>query len=247
MNNDDSGSFPHRRRYPRIVIPNEKSDLHTIIGVNAQIPSGEKVPVLDLSYAGAAILKTASENEKVGEPLPLQFYFEGGLLKPVSAEIVRTSDRAVGLRFGEMSPETRLSFDKIMNDKMLGLNTHRVRTDLLNSRDRRHNLTHWYHGPKDTNIFIWIENEKVVKKFIIEIDYQVIDYDRGEMTFNQTVPETEFFREGYSGYGEVRTSGNVSFSQTELIKRAVNVLTHVLKRGVVIDNVIDVLLKRMKN
>lgn len=246
MQNDDSGSFPHRRRYPRIVIPSEKNDLHTIVGVNAQIPSGQKVAVLDLSYAGVAILKTA-EKEKIGDALPLQFYFEGSLLKPVEAEIVRTSDTAVGLRFGVMSPETRLDFDKIMSDKMLGLNTHRVRTDLLNSRDRKYNLTHWYHGPKDTNIFIWIRNERNIEKFIIEVDYQMIDFERDEMTFTQTLPETEFFRDGYSGYGEVRTSGNVSFSQTELIKRAVNILTHIPKRGVVIDNVIDILLKRLKS
>lgn len=245
MVNDDP--FPHKRRYPRIVIPNEKSDLHTIIGINAQIPSGEKVPVLDLSYAGAAILKPATEEETVGSSLPLQFYVEGHLLKPVNAEIVRTSDTAVGVRFGQMSPETRLDFDKIMSDKMLGLNTHRVRTDLLNLRDRKHNLTHWYHGPKDTNIFIWIKNERNIEKFIIEIDYQMIDYDKGDMTFTQTLPETEFFRDGYSGYGEIKTSSNVAFSQTELIKRSVNVLTHIPKRGVVIDNVLDILLSRIKS
>ncbi len=244
---DDSGSWPNKRRYPRIVIPHEKADLHTIIGINAQIPSGEKVPVLDLSYNGAAILKVPHrEIEKIGTELPLQFFFEGHLLKPVKTEVVRTSDSAVGLRFAAMPPETRVDFDKMMNDKMLGLNTHRVRTDLLNSKDRRYNLTHWYHGPKDTNIFIWMIEDQMVK-FMIEVDYQMIDFEKGEMQFAQTLPETEFFRDGYSGYAEVRASSNVSFSQTDLMKRAINILSHIPKKGAVIDSVIDLLIKRVKS
>jgi hypothetical protein len=242
---DDSGSFPHKRRYPRIVIPTEKTDLHTIVGINAQVPSGEKVPVLDLSYNGAAIVRPGKHTEKIGTNIPLQFVFENHMLKPVQAEIVRTSDSAVGLRFGEMSPQTRLDFDKMMSDKMLGLNTHRVRTDLLNSRDRRHNLSHWYHGPKDTNIFVWMWENKLLR-FKIEVDYQLIEFEEGNLSFTQTLPETEFFRDGYSGYAEVRSSSNVSFSQTDLLKRAVNILSHIPKRGAVIDSVIDILLTRVK-
>ncbi len=247
MQDDSGNSWPNKRRYPRIVIPHEKADLHTIIGINAQIPSGEKVPVLDLSYNGAAILRVNAPGvEKIGQSLPLQFVFEGHLLKPVTTEVVRTSDSAVGLRFAEMSPETRLDFDKLMSDKMLGVNTHRVRTDLLNSRDRRHNLSHWYHGPKDTNIYIWRDGEKLTK-FIIEIDYQMIEYESEVMAFAQTLPETEFFREGYSGYADVRASSNVSFSQADLVKRAINILSHIPKKGAVIDSVIEVLMKRVRS
>ncbi len=242
----DNSNF-NRRRFPRIVLPKDHNDLRQIIGIDAKIRTGERVPVLDLSYGGAALLlKDPVLKEKVGSSLDLQLIFNGSTHVPITAEVVRNSAAATGVRFFNMPAEARLEFDRFLNDQMLGLNTHQVRPELLTNSNRGDGLTCWYHGPKDTNIFIWQKHAQI-ERAVIELDYQVLEYIQGELAFGQAPMDSEFFVDGYSAYLEKATlANNVKYSQIDLIKRAISVLSQIPKKSSEVSWLVDILLGKLK-
>ena len=242
---NSSGANDNRRRYPRIVIPQGLTDLKKLIGIEALIAGGEKTPLLDLSYAGAALqIKNNDSNYKTGDAIKIELIFDNKASRSVNAEIVRVTDNALGVRFVTMPAETRLELERYMNDKMLGLNIHQVRADLLNARDRRRNLSHWYHGPRDTNIFLW-QKENEISKAVVEIDYQILHYENGEFFVSHTLSETEFFRDGYAAYFDYGNDRNVKYSAIDTIKRVISVISQMQNRTAELDYLLNLLIQRV--
>ncbi|MDZ4660676.1 MAG: PilZ domain-containing protein [Pseudomonadota bacterium] len=245
MSNENA--WPIKRKFPRIVLPKNLNDLHRIIGVNASVISGPNVPVLDLSYGGAALeMGPSSDNHKIGDKIGIQFLLEDQMLKPITSEIVRISGNALGVSFKEMTPETRLGFDQIIKDKMIGLNTYQIRTDLLNPFERRLDLSCWFHGPRDTNIFIW-QRHGHIDKAVIEYDYYLIHFESGLFKISRTEPDSELESDGYVAYFEKTSAGQELIAKDlEVLKRIVGLISQIPVRSAEIGWLMDILLGKLK-
>lgn len=242
---NSSGANDNRRRYPRIVIPQGLTDLKKLIGIEAVVSGGEKTSLLDLSYAGAALQRVNNESKfKTGDEIRIEFVFDNKASRTVNAEVVRVTDTALGVRFISMPADTRLELERYMNDKMLGLNIHQVRADLLNARDRRRDLSHWFHGPRDTNIFLWQKNSELTKA-VVEIDYQILHYENGDFFVSHTLSETEFFRDGYAAYFDYGNDRNVKYSSIDTIKRVISVISQMQNRTTELECLLDLLVQRV--
>lgn len=241
-------SRPNLRKYPRVVLPLHEKDLHQIVGVKAAVISGPQVPVLDLSYGGAALeFGPSSSNYKVGDKLGIQFVYEGNMLKPAASEVVRLSPHAVAVKFKEMTPETRLGFDQIIKDKMIGLNTYQIRSELLNPFERSQDLSCWFHGPRDTNIFIW-QRHGHIDKAVIEFDYYLINYEGGQFKLGRSDADTQAEVAGYVAYVKPESNHQgLGASDLEVLKRVTSMISQIPAKNAEIKWLLEILLQKVKN
>jgi hypothetical protein len=47
------------------------------------------------------------------------------------------------------------------------------------------NFQYWFHGPNDTNVFVWVNGERI-KKAIVELNHQILTWDQGELSQGKT-------------------------------------------------------------
>ncbi|HEX4926030.1 MAG TPA: PilZ domain-containing protein [Bdellovibrionales bacterium] len=165
-----------RRRYPRIFLQSAEA-FQRLVGGQVRWPGGSVTDVLDLSYTGAAVVQPGGKPIEKGQAVTLSFMFAGQEPVEVGARIMRADGSMVGLQFDALSSGARLAFETFLSDNLLGLSLRKVDPGMFRSSQ---DFNHWYHGPKDTNVFIWIRSGALAKA-IIEIDNQILVLDGGKL------------------------------------------------------------------
>lgn len=172
------------RKYPRVFFKGIQ-ETDKIIGIEAELENGMRLRVLDISYVGAAILKSSKDalNFEKGKKINVKFYIEDQK-KPqeVMAEVIREDQKMIAVHFPDMSAETRLCLQKFLKEKLIGLNMHLVNPDFYIKEQK---FDYWFHGPNETNVFIW-KNTDGIEKATIEINYQVLTFDNQGLYLSQT-------------------------------------------------------------
>jgi hypothetical protein len=170
-------SSKDQRRFPRIFL--QKADVfQAMAGARVAWANGVATNVLDLSYTGAALERPKAESFEKGQSIELKFSFAGGQPASVKSKVVRADPNLVGVQFESLSPQARLAFETFLTDNLLGLHLHAVDPNLFS---KTQDFTHWFHGPKDTNVFIWIKSEQL-HKAIVEIDHQILVWNQGVLS-----------------------------------------------------------------
>jgi hypothetical protein len=211
-----------RRRFPRIFLQSAE-EFQKLVGAQVIWPSGSKTDVMDLSYTGAAVAQPSGNTLEKGNTLTLGFSFSGQQPVPVSARVVRTDGLVAGFQFDELGAHTRLAFETFLNDNLLGLNLRPVSPSLFNQSQ---DFSQWYHGPKDTNVFIWA-NGNQVQKAIVEIDNQILVWNAGVLSQGKCRQDLISAIEDYYSpvlYESVRAGASI---ESALINRVVKVLSQV--------------------
>jgi hypothetical protein len=110
-------------------------------------------------------------------------YIEGKLLLPgeqqlqipVSVRVVRKTAQLIGFRIDSTSHDGRIKVDQTIKDLIISLNMRSLSPHLLHSSLQ---CDVWYHGPFDTNLFLWKDGLSLVKAYI-EYDNTVLVYEEG--------------------------------------------------------------------
>jgi hypothetical protein len=163
-----------QRRFPRVFLQNADV-FRALVGAKLIWSADVTTDLLDLSYTGAAAVQPPARHFEKGQALSLDFSFAGQAPVKVNAKVVRSDGKIVGLQFSELEAPARLAFENFLNDNLLGLNLRQVDPKLFSQSQ---DFTNWYHGPKDTNVFIWTLNGSLTKA-IVEIDHLILVWNQG--------------------------------------------------------------------
>jgi len=165
-----------RRKYPRLLLAHPDGLYMKLEGLMFLWPKGGKSQVLDLSYSGLAISSQGYlDSVKLGDYIEAHILLPGEeqFQVPISVRVVRKTAQILGFRVDSTNPEGRIKVDQVMKDLIVATNMRKLSPDLLHSSLQ---CTVWFHGPFDTNLFLWKENEKIGKAYI-EYDNSVLVYE----------------------------------------------------------------------
>lgn len=186
-----------RRKYPRLFLAHSDDDYHRIDGAQFLWPQGGKSQVLDLSYSGIAISSAGFLDQvRVGD------YIEAHLLLPhdqhfqipVAVRVVRKAANIIGLKIDSTNPEGRIKIDQMMKDMIVSQGLVKRSPETLNAHIK---ADIWFHGPFDTNFFIWKTSEGKLDRCYIEYDNTVLLYENGDYR----VARTSSTADEAQGYG----------------------------------------------
>lgn len=223
-----------QRRYPRILIG--KGLIGRLSGIDAYWPDGKKTGVVDISYIGASVIshKEPAWDLSKGEKIKLEFHFlESDKRAMFECEVVRQDDRCTGFYFPNLSVEARKHLQKYLDSKIVAQNTRFV--------DPKHYIkeqgfSYWYHGPNQTNIFIWGDKKKI-KRCTIELEGQVLSFENGKALESKSA---DFLFVPTEDYGhQVNNPDEQKPAQAQAIKKIISFLTLVPDTKGVIEKVIE--------
>ncbi len=176
-----------RRKYPRLFLAPADQDYRALLDAEVIWPGGAKSFLYDLSYAGLAVSRKGLALELTeGASFEVQLRLQNQSPIPLKTEVARITEAMVGLRIVETSAGGRLQMDRYMKDQIVGLNTRKLSPDLL-AVEYRSQI--WFHGPFDTNIFIWKGVEKP-SRWIIEYEGTVLNFENGVFSTSPSTAES---------------------------------------------------------
>lgn len=232
-----------RRKFPRLLLAHPDGQYNKLEGLKFLWPKGGKSQVLDLSYSGLAISSQGFlDFVKLGE------YIEAHLLLPgedqpqipISVRVVQKTAQIIGFRIDSTSPEGRIKIDQVMKDLIVSENMRKLSSHLLHSSLQ---CDVWFHGPFDTNLFIWKEGPGVAKAYI-EYDNTVLVYEEGNFRVARSA-STSDEAQGYGGPFMIKNFAEQKLSLGQgWIDRLQRLLTKVTEGKEEIKNVIDLIQKK---
>lgn len=174
------------RRFPRLFLAHRDEDYQKISGALLLWPKGGKSQILDMSYSGIAISSQGLlDIVKMGE------YIQGHILLPtqdqvrlpVSMRVVRKTAQMIGFKIDSTSLEGRLKIDQFIKDMIVGQNIRKLSPQLLHASLKS---DVWFHGPFDTNFFLWFDESRKINKALIEYDNSVIQFEDGKVKVSRS-------------------------------------------------------------
>jgi hypothetical protein len=186
-----------RRKFPRLLLAHPDGQFDKLEGLQFLWPKGGKSQILDLSYSGLAISSQGFLDQvKLGDYIEAHILLPGDDQQqiPVSVRVVRKTAQVLGFRIDSTSPEGRIKIDQVMKDVIVAENIRRMSPHLLHSSLQ---CDVWYHGPFDTNLFLWKDGLSLVKAYI-EYDNTVLVYEEGQFRVARTA-STSDEAQGYGG------------------------------------------------
>lgn len=192
-----SNELNERRKYPRLFLAHADDEYSQIEGAQFLWPQGGKSQVLDISYSGIAINSTGFLDQvRIGD------YIEASLLLPhdkhfqipVAVRVVRKAANVIGFKIDSTHPEGRIKIDQMMKDAIV---TQGLVKRIPNQLNAHLKADIWFHGPFDTNFFIWKNGEGQLDRCLIEYDNSVLIYEKGDFR----VARTSSTADEAQGYG----------------------------------------------
>ena len=141
-----SESVKDRRKYQRVLVePSSKV-------LNVEVLDHGPTLMFDMSYEGAAFAQPKKKKiSDVDETITLHLKTEVDEAK-IEAQTIRVNDEVVAVQFKQISVEARIIIDRVVTDRIVGLNM-----VLIDPKHYSHKMefNYWYHGPKETNLYLW--------------------------------------------------------------------------------------------
>lgn len=179
-----------RRKFPRLLLAHPDGQYGRLDGLHFLWPKGGKSQILDLSYSGIAISSHGFlDLVKIGDYVEANILLPGEeqLQIPVAVRVVRKSAQVIGFRIDSTSPEGRIKIDQSVKDAIVADNLRSLSPHLLHSSLQ---CDVWYHGPFDTNFFLWKDGLSLVKAYI-EYDNTVLVYENGQFRVARTASTSD--------------------------------------------------------
>lgn len=236
-----------QRKFPRIYLQSSARAAAPILGASAHWPGGQKLEVFDLSYIGVAVLKQAGMEAKIGEKRTVQIELSGEDA-PIDfpGEVARITDRVVALRFDTLPTQALRALDRFLHAKLLGLHMRPIDRKFFSQTAT---FTHWFHGPNNTDVFLWFE-ELALKKAVVEIGGDFLKWKGG--TFFTGVARQVLDREGDDYLKPLldgdfdAESGAGQVGLTPMMSRTLDLLSQIDDPAKVLQPLVNALLARQK-
>jgi hypothetical protein len=206
-----------RRQFERIPVALDWGEVQPLLGALIHWPNHETSPVFDMSYFGLAAGRPALFKAEPNQSHSVQLELGKEPLLPVQARIAWCKDKLVGLELKPLNIVARQVFDEFFEDRLIGKNLRRI--------DRRYyaagsDFSVWYHGPLDTNVFLWQENgSDEVRRAEIELDGRILIFDGQQIISGGASPRTSL--------EPVEENELILEKSLPLVKRVMSILSQV--------------------
>lgn len=238
-----SSGQSNNRRYPRIFLTKGIQEFDRINGIEVKWPEGIITGVLDISYIGAALIKSSKLTQKYvkGDIVELLFSFAGDMTEiPFDAEVIREDEKTLAVYFPELSLQARKALDIFLKQKLIGLNTKLVDPKYY---IKEQGFNYWFHGPNQTNIFIW-GNANQIQKASIEMNYEVITFEDGKFYHSESKKYLEVPTEDYAY--RVNNPLDKTAASKNAVQDAISLLSQIVDTSGIIKKLSQVMTEKSK-
>lgn len=178
----------NRRRHDRVSLRLVEGVSEELVGAAVLWPDGSEGVAFDLSYSGAAVSRASSVDIKVGDILPMVVVLGGKNANSVESEVAWFNDKMVGFAFVHPGTEFRLNLESFLNDKLIGRSLRPVDPRYFSSSL---DCQVWYHGPKDTNVYLWVDGSGKLLRAEVELDLQVMIVQEGKVLWGERAESSQ--------------------------------------------------------
>lgn len=164
-----------------------------------------------------------------GEIYCLQAVLGGQAPVEVDAEIVWTRDHIAGVRWATMPAPVRAAFGMFLVDKLVGASLTPIHPQFFSESMT---FDFWFHGPKDTNLYLWMERTERgqktdrVDRAIVELDDQTLVYEYGSLSCGLRSPDWEVQRD-YGDEDDWQGGWEPLDQDDTLVRRTLSLLSQV--------------------
>lgn len=215
----------NRRRHERVSVPLGWGDADSVLGAQLSWPNHEVSQIFDLSYQGVAVAKPSLFEGKANEEIMVTFKLGDNEEFSATLMVMWISENAVGGELLNLTLAMREKIDDFLEDRLLGLHLRPVNKKYFAQKS---DFSHWYHGPKDTNVFIWQERSGQISKAEIELDGRVLIYSDGELLSGggQEYSLTDAIGSGSRVEQDLDLSVNLG-RDAPIVRRVMNILSQI--------------------
>ncbi len=156
-------------KLPRMFMANGQNKMAPLTGIQLMWDRKVYSPIFDISFSGLIIPNHLKPNSvKIGQIHDLFLEIENVPENiPLKLKVIRMKPETIGFALDSISTEGRLKIEQSVKDFIIKNN--------LNFLDSSHleiemQASTWVHGPFDTNIFIWKQDQKITQ-VLFEYDH----------------------------------------------------------------------------
>lgn len=213
-----------RRRYERVPMALDWEDLQPLLGAIVHWPNHETSAVFDLSYFGMALGRPALLSLAPDQFYELQIDLGRQASLGIQVRVAWLKDNAVGAELMPLDVEARQAFDEFLEDRLIGSHLRLV--------DRRYyapgaEFSVWYHGPQDTNVFLWQETDGSIARAEIELDGRILIYDGNQVLSGGASPRSLTDEIGSGTLMEVPDLPAVLEPTMPIVRRTLSILSQI--------------------
>ena len=154
------------RRYKRALLLTGRDGIQQQIASALAEYRGREYAVVDLSHSGVAIERgELQDSELPDSTTPEAMTLRLGLLDSfrVQVTLARHAERILAFEFLDVETEGRLTIDRFLDPKMIGLNMRTVDRAFFSPGET---FSAWFCGPRDTNFFLWTSGSRLERAII---------------------------------------------------------------------------------
>lgn len=162
-----------KRKFRRVQVQSLGASLS---GLTVQMKGTGLVELYDISYGGAAF--SQPEHQRVsltGEMVELDFFLNGQKAQNLTGKVVRLTQEMFAVEFIDASAETKSFVDRLITNRMVGLNMNLIDPQFYRGKE---SFAYWFHGPKNTNLFLW-ENQTHLSKASLDMFDVALHWENG--------------------------------------------------------------------
>ncbi len=169
-----NNQLTNQRRAERVPLALEWGGAQTILGAELEWPNHELSSVFDLSYFGLAAARPALFTFAPNDRFKLKVRLGAVGTMELMGRVAWSNDKTVGIEILETTALARLDLDRFLGDQLIGRHLSRVDKQFYGQSA---DFSVWYHGPGDTNIYLWLHASGQIDRAEIEVDGEIIQFD----------------------------------------------------------------------
>jgi len=231
----------NRRRFPRVNLQNQMDQAKIIVGAKVDWLDQCESEVFDISYKGVAVNRPQGLSLRAGDTTDLKLIL--GKLEPctLKAKVVWFNDHVVGLEFLDIDHVTRMIIDEFLEDKIIGAHMVPVSPQYFSEQV---DFQYWYHGPNNTNVFLWESGDNQLTRAMVSFDDQAMIFEEG--AFHRAGSEMDWDVQASYSTETLPSQENEDLlvileKDSPLVQRSIEILTQLKDQSKSINN----LLKKM--
>lgn len=174
---DRDGSPFKRRKYERVPVEVDWGSFQPLLGAILIWPNHETSSIYDISYSGMALVRPALLSFEKNQTIQVQVSF--GEKPPVSFKVIVqwANEQVLGVKFTALGLSEHEALDDFLEDRLIGRHMRKIDPKFFG---KGVDFSVWYHGPRETNFYLWQEKGQVTRAEF-ELDRQTLIYENGQL------------------------------------------------------------------
>lgn len=162
-------------RYPRVFLNSVLRELSPLSGCSVIWPSGFESGIFDFGRTSVSVYFPMRLNLHFFKGDLVKLGFRLGTMDPffVETRVVRAETRLLTVELLRPSPSQLKSIEQFLDDAYIASHFAQVPAEHFAPEQT---FQHWYHGPFDTNLYVW-KDQDVLIRLVLELRRRIFVWD----------------------------------------------------------------------